>query len=186
MLLMVGIIRGGEAAAVPVRSWPAVATIRFAATSTLHDFGGELSAQPFTLMISNGNWSAEADVLVGEMKTANEKRDLKMYQMFNTNRHPRLRGIVGWTPIPPAAGTNITVNLTIREGKVDLPVRVTDWQETAEEIRFHAAWEVSLRQFGLKPPSVLGVIRVGDRVKLNAVVTAQKTNPPHAVSIQQP
>jgi YceI-like domain len=183
---MVGIIRGGEAAAVPVRSWPAVATIRFAATSTLHDFGGELAAQPFTLVISNGNWSAATDVLVGEMKTANEKRDHKMYQMFDSTNHPRVQGIVAWSPIPPVVGTNVTLKLTIRESKAELPVRVTEWQETTEEIRFHAAWEVSLKQFGLKPPSALGVIRVGDRVKLNAVVTAHKTNPPPAVSIQQP
>lgn len=185
-LLIVGITRGGEAAEFQVQSWPATATIRFAATSTLHDFGGELSAKPFILLISNGNWSAEADVLVAEMKTANKERDHKMYQMMDTNSHPRLHGIVAWTPIPPAVGTNMTLNLTIREGKVDLPVRVTNWRETAEEIRFHAAWEVSLKRFALKPPSVLGVIRVGDRVKLNADVTVKKTNPPPAVSIQQP
>jgi len=185
-LLIVGITRGGEVSDAHLKSWPATATIRFAATSTLHDFGGELSAQPFTLLISNGNWSAEADVLAGQMNTANEKRDRSMYQMMDTNNHPRLHGIVAWTPIPTTVGTNVTLNLTIRESKADLPVRVTDWKETAEEIRFHAAWEVSLKQFALKPPSVLGVIRVGDRVKLNADITAKKANPPPAISIQQP
>lgn len=185
-LWIVGFTRGGEVADAHLKSWPATATIRFAATSTLHDFGGELSAQPFTLSISNGNWSAEADVLAGQMKTSNEKRDTSMYQMMDTNRHPRLHGIVAWSPIPTAVGTNATLNLTIRDSKADLPVRVTDWQETAEEIRFHAEWEVSLKQFSLKPPSVLGVIRVGDRVKLNADVTAKKTNTTHFVPTKKP
>lgn len=184
--VIVGIAFGGEVEHVQSGSWPAVATIRFAATSTLHDFGGELSAQPFTLSISNGNWSATADVLAEQMKTANLKRDINMYQMMDTNKHPRLHGIVAWSPIPTAVGTNATLNLTIRDSKADLPVRVTDWQETAEEIRFHAEWEVSLKQFSLKPPSVLGVIRVGDRVKLNADVVAIRTNATPSVPAKKP
>src|SRR5688572_31448074 len=69
-------------AANAVQHLPAKAVIRFAATSTLHDFGGQLSAQPFTLIISNGTWSASADVLAGQMATENAKRDRNMHQML--------------------------------------------------------------------------------------------------------
>lgn len=152
----------------------------------MHNFGGELPAQPFALVISNGTWSVEADVLAGLMKTGSGGRDRSMYKMMNTNRHPRVHGSVVRAPIPSAGGTNVTLNLQIRDRRFDLPVRVTDWQETPGEIRFHAAWEVSLKQYGLEPPSVLGVIRVGDRVKLNADVTAQKTRPAPAAAPLRP
>lgn len=183
---MVGSLRGGEVVEVLVHSWPAEAKVRFAATSTLHDFGGELPAQPFTLVISNGTWSVEADVLAGQMKTGSDGRDRSMYKMMNTNSHPRLHGSIARAPIPNAAGTNVLLGLKIRDRKLDLPVRVTDWRETTVEIRFHAAWEVSLKQYGLEPSSVLGVIRVGDRVKLDADVIAQKTKPAPAATTVRP
>jgi hypothetical protein len=129
------------------------------------------------LTISNHTWSAETDVLAGQMATASEGRDRSMHKMMNTKDHPQIHGKVARAPIPTAAGTNVTLNLKIRDQQFDLPVRVTDWKETAEDIRFHAAWELSLKQYRLKPPSVLGVIRVADRVQLEADVTASKTKP---------
>lgn len=166
-----------------VQLWPASAEVRFAATSTLHDFGEQLAAQPFSLLISNGTWSADAGVLAARMATASEGRDRNMHQMLGTNEHPLIRGVVMAAPVPGAAGTNTTLRLKIRDRSQDLPVRISGWKETAREIQFHAAWELSLKQFGLKPPSVMGVIRVGDRIKLEAEVTATKSTsaPPHSV-----
>lgn len=153
---------------------PAQALIHFAGTSTLHDFGGQLPAQPFSLILSNGVWFASAEVLSGRMATANEKRDRKMHQMLGTNAFPEIRGVVAGAPLPGPAGTNVTLKLIIRDQTNAVPVRISAWAETSHEIKFHADWEVSLEDFGLKPPSVLGVIRVGDRVKLEADVTANK------------
>jgi len=157
-----------------VQVLPAQAVVGFAGTSTLHDFDGQLPAQPFSLILSNGVWSASAEVLSGRMATANEKRDRKMHQMLGTNAFPKLHGVVAGAPVPGAAGTNVTLTLTIRDRTNALPVRISAWLETSREIKFRADWEVSLDDFGLKPPSVLGVIRVGDRVKLQADVTATK------------
>ena len=171
-----------ESAANLVQRMPAKATVRFAATSTLHDFDGELSAQPFSLLLSNGTWSADAGVLAAHMATASEGRDRNMHKMLGTNDYPLIHGAVVAAPVPGAAGTNVTLHLKIRDRSQDLPVRISDWKETAEEIQFHAAWELSLKQFALKPPSVIGVIRVGDRVKLEADVTATKSTsaPPNS------
>jgi len=155
--------------------WPAEAIIHFSATSTLHDFGGTVPAQPFMLTLSSNAWSAEADVLAGLMETAHPSRDRKMRRMFNTNAYPFIRGKVSSAPIPNAAGTNVTLSLWIRDRKHDLSARVTDWSETATRIAFHAEWDVSLTQYGLKPPSVLGLIRVGDKVRLAADVVVNKT-----------
>jgi hypothetical protein len=154
--------------------WPAEAVIRFYGTSTLHDFGGTLPAQPFQLILSNNTWTAEADVRSGLMATAEAKRDRNMHAMMDTNDYPLLRGKVSAAPIPGPAGTNSVLRLKIRSQEADHPVRVTQWQETDSDIHFHAAWELSLKQYGLKPPSVLGFIRVGDKVRLDADVTVHK------------
>lgn len=166
-------------AADTVRSYPARAVVRFTGTSTLHDFGGQLPAQPFSLILSNGTWSASADILAGLMATDNEKRDRKMHEMLHTNEHPRLQGSVSGAliPGPGSTATNATLTLKIRGNTQSLNVRVGKWQETADAIRFHAEWELSLKQYGLKPPSVVGVIRVGDTVRLEADVTATKPTP---------
>jgi hypothetical protein len=166
---------------------PGQAMIRFAATSTLHDFGGALPVQPFLLVLSNGTWSAEADVRAALMATGNDKRDRNMHRMLNTNAHPLLHGRVVGAPIPSSgAATNATLHLQIAGRALDLPVRVSDWLQSGDEARFHAEWDVSLDEFGLKPPSVLGVIRVGDRVRIAADVTASRTNYPPALPPPKP
>ena len=109
------------------------------------------------------------------MATGNEKRDRNMHQMLKTNAFPNIHGAVGGAPVPASAGTNVNLTLKIRDKTRVLPVRITAWTETAQEIKFRADWELSLKEYGLKPPSVIGVIRVGDRVKLEADVTGSKT-----------
>lgn len=155
--------------------WPAEAIIRFDATSTLHDFGGEVPAQPFLLTVTANHWSAESDVLSGLMDTANPKRDVKMHEMFDTNDFPHIHGKVTLATIPVSGSTNATLSLKIRDQQHELPVIVSAWSETESNLTFHAEWDVSLKQFKLKPPSVLGVIRVGDAVHLSADITANKT-----------
>jgi len=156
---------------VPER-WPAEAVVRFAGTSTLHDFGGELAAQPFFLTIVSNRWVAEADVLSGSMATANDGRDKRMHEMFNTNDYPRIHGKATFSSLTP---TNAMLSLKIRDQQHDLPVRISNWGQTETNLHFHAEWQVSLKQFKLKPPSVVGIIRVGDTVKLDADVLVNKT-----------
>lgn len=166
--------------------YPAMATLRFDGTSTLHDFGGGLASQPFTLTLSNGTWSAAADVWAGAMNTSHEKRDRKMHEMFATNAFPKLRGWVTNAPIPaPGSGTESTAKLAlqIRDRTNTVPVKISHWVEDPGSIRFEAVWTVSLRQFVLQPPSVLGVIRVGDLVQVRAEVVATK---PHATGQTSP
>ena len=181
-VLTLATARGGESLALPGQ-----ATVRFAATSTLHDFGGALPAQPFLLVLSNGTWSAEADVCAGLMATGNDKRDRNMHRMLSTNTHPFIHGRVVGAPVPSSrSATNATLHLKIAGRALDLSVRVSDWLQSADEVRFHAEWDVSLDEFGLKPPSVLGVIRVGDRVRIEADVTASRTNYPPALPPPKP
>lgn len=167
--------------------WPAEAVVRFSATSTLHDFGGDVPAQPFVLTVSSNAWSAEADVLSGLMATGSDGRDKNMYRMLNTNDHPLLHGQITAAPKPAAGSTNVTLSLKISGQQHDLPVQISNWNETGDRLSFHAEWDLSLKQFKLKPPSVIGIIRVGDLVHLSADVTASKspasTNLPAASNV---
>jgi hypothetical protein len=171
-----GLLAGGFAAdthePTPDRTLSAVAQIVFRGKSTLHDFEGRVMSQPFVLSISSNSWSAQADVLGGDMTTSNDRRDRNMWIMLETNSHPRLSGAVHKAALPPPAGTNMTLTLRIRDQQFEQPVTITDWSESPEGVRFHAAWEVSLKQYSIKPPSVLGLIRVSDTVRLEAQVTA--------------
>src|SRR4030095_107004 len=174
--MALGRASAGDAGGDSVQRYPATAVIRFAGTSTLHDFGGELPAQPFVLILSNGTWSASAGVLSAQMATASEGRDRNMHRMLATNDYPEIHGTVVNAPIPDGKthGTNAILQLKIREQIRALPVAIQYWQETRENIRFHAVWQVSLKQYGLKAPSVAGIVRVGDRVKIDADVVAMR------------
>jgi len=99
-----------------------------------------------------------------------------MHQMLATNGFPAIHRAVTNAPVPGDAGTNVSISLKIRDTTLRLPARITKWKETSEEITFHADRDLSLKEYGLKPPSVLGVIRVGDRVQLEADVVASKTD----------
>lgn len=169
-----GFVAEAQPLASAARTLPASAQITFQGTSTLHDFEGGVAAQPFVLTLSSNTWSAKAAVVSSQMSTAHEARDNKMWDMLSAKVYRQISGEVRPAPIPSAASTNVTLSLRIRDRQHDLPVRITGWTETAEAIQFHAAWDVSLKQYGLKPPSVVGLIRVGDRVHLEAQVTARK------------
>lgn len=175
LLLLACMLQVAPAQLLPPSRLPAQAIIRFSGTSTLHDFGGEVPAQPFALTVSSNAWSAEADVLSGLMATGSEGRDKNMHKMLNTNDNPLIHGKVTQAPIPATATTNATLHFKICNQQHDLPVEISRWSETGTNLSFHAEWQLSLKQFKLKPPSVLGVIRVGDTVYLSADVIAQKT-----------
>jgi hypothetical protein len=168
-------LRAAETPLVATQQIPASATIRFQASSSLHDFDGLVSTQPFALMLTSNSWSASADVLAGEMDTHNDGRDRAMRRMFETNSFPRIRGSVKQAPRPSPDNTKVAFRLQIRDEKHDLEAVVSRWKEDADSIRFHAEWDVSLKQFKLNPPSVAGVIRVHDRVHLAADVVAFKS-----------
>ena len=172
--LFAGAAPAQSPAVLPATALPASAHIRFRCSSTLHDFEGQVSAQPFVLTLATNTWSAKGAVLAGEMTTDHKSRDRKMWDMLAASIHLQITGEVAPSPLPPPTGTNVTLLLRIRDQQHELPVRITGWTETAEEVQFQAAWEVSLKQYGLKPPSVIGMVRVGDRVQLDARITARK------------
>lgn len=159
----------------------ATAEVEFKAKSTLHDFRGHVASQPFPLSIvetgGKRTWSAEAEVTVGDMDTKNKGRDEHMRDMFNEKLYPRIKAVIENAEVPSTNhAVKTTLKLRIRDKEQSIPVLVTDWKEDADGVRFHAAFDVSLKAFGLKAPPMLGLIRVGDCVKVVGEVTARSTH----------
>lgn len=171
------------AAALPAQGaapalYDGTATIVFSGTSTLHDFVGRVPSQPFRLTMQTSPtgrvWSATASVKAAEMTTFHKERDEKMRQMFAADKQPLLAGTVLDAPAPDRA-TNGVASLKLKIGGQEraLPVAIRDWQEANGHLSFTAIWEVSLKDYALKPPAVLGLIKVGDKVTVSAKVEAK-------------
>ena len=147
------------------------AEIVFAGTSTLHDFSGRVTSTNVTITLNSTTWTASASVPVAKMDTASARRDRNMMNMFSAPEHPLIRGTVANAAKPGGEGGAVVMKLRIRDTERPVQMRVTTWHESTNSLSFQATGEVSLEDFGLKPPSVLGVIRVGDRVTLKMDVS---------------
>jgi len=144
--------------------------IRFFGSSTLHGFDGKVPSQHFRLTIQEDPvthqrlMNATVRVSVKDMTTSHPKRDRNMLKMLGCDKFVSIEGTVTDAIVPLGAEGFATLKLKIRDVENNIPVKITEWQSTKDSISFHMMFPVSLKAFGLKPPSVLGVIRVGDDV----------------------
>ena len=166
---------------------PAPATIRgacdvaFLVTSTLHDFPGSARCLPFEAVLARdaaGNLvipSVEVEVPVAGMDTRNKSRDGQMREMFRSDRFPRIHAAardvdVDRLRVELGKGREgkAPLDLLLRIREVERKVRATasNLKESGERVTFDLDFPVSLGEFDLKAPSVLGIIRVGDKVSV--------------------
>ena len=161
----------------------------FYARSTLHKFAGKGSCQPFVLVSEKTDQGTDIvrspviSVAVKEMDTDNSGRDSKMYTMFESDRYPVIR----------SKFKDLVVEETLRQlrgegnvnGRLDFDLQVRDIKKsvkaeihgllvTPEQVAFQMEFPLSLEDFGLKPPSVLGLIRVDDQVRVEVMVSLSR------------
>jgi len=171
---------------------PAPATIRgacdvaFLVTSTLHDVSGSARCLPFATDLTRDAAgrqvipSVDVDVPVAGMDTRNKSRDGQMREMFRSDRFPRIHAAARDVDIDRLRGElgkggegKAPLELLLRIRDVERKVRATagNLKESGERVTFDLEFPVSLGEFDLKPPSVLGIIRVGDKVSVKATFT---------------
>lgn len=156
---------------------------RFLGTSTLHDFSGKVRCLPFATPIVTGGKGEtiipgmDVAVPVDEMDTGNKERDRQMREMFGSDRFPMIHGIlrnIDADGIRMAAAKEgravLDLSLRIRDVERRVPATVTNLREEGDHVRFDVEFPVSLSDFGLKAPSVLFIIRVGDKVTVRGNV----------------
>ena len=194
---LVAVISPSSAGAAPAEPGPATirgaCDVAFLVTSTLHDVPGSARCLPFEAVLARDPAgrqvipTVEVDVPVTGMDTRNTTRDGKMREMFLAERFPRIHAATRDVDVE-----RLRVELGKgREGKapLDLLLRIRDVErkiratasnlkETGDRVTFDLEFPVSLGEFNLKPPSVLGIIRVGDKVSVKAAFTLTVSRSP--------
>ena len=167
--------------------------IAFLVPSTLHDVSGSVRCLPFTVRRTRDATGkevitvVEVEVPVAAMDTRNRSRDGQMREMFRSGRFPLIRVVarevdVGRlrVDIGKARGGNASIGLLLRIRDVERKVLATasNLRESGERVTFDLEFPVSLREFDLKAPSVLGILRVGDKVAVKATLTLTVSRSP--------
>lgn len=171
------------------QSWSGNCGIRFSGNSTLHSFSGTVSAEPFTIQIANSGDPAHAvakgriTAKAAKMDTEKPARDRKMHKVMGTSSFPDVIVDIGTLtaaatkPKPGGAVPEPTVipfNLTIKDKTRKMAGRVSKWSYSDGKISFHVGFPVSLRSFGIQPPSVAGIVKVDDTIQVEAAVHLQR------------
>jgi hypothetical protein len=178
---------------------PASATIRgacdvaFLVTSTLHDFPGSARCLPFEAVLARdaaGNLIipiVEVEVPVAGMETRNKSRDGQMREMFRSERFPRIHAAAHDVDVERLRGEigkgregDASIDLLLRIREVERKIRAiaSNLKESGDRVTFDLEFPVSLGEFDLKAPSVLRVIRVGDKVSVKATFTLTVSRSP--------
>ena len=159
--------------------------LRFVGISTLHDFTGTVRCQPFSANLvrtADGGTSipgVEVHVLVEGMDTGNNTRDGQMREMFQSDRFPRIHGTVRAIDVDgirreigKGEGGKAFFDLTlgIRDVERTIHAAATNFREEGSRVDFDVEFPVSLKEFGLKAPSFLGIFRVRDKVAVTGNV----------------
>jgi len=177
-ILTVGILLLASAHAEEVE---ATATIAFHGTSTLHGFEGTVDTAPFIATLREDaetgslHVSATTTINVLDMTTHHKKRDKNMFKMLNPQDFSLITGVLVDAPLPREGTSEVTLHLTIHDVEQEVPATLSDWKHEGDLGSCRMTFSVSLKEFGLKAPSVMGLIRVGDIV--NVECTLQGTNP---------
>ncbi|MDB6132569.1 MAG: hypothetical protein JWM59_812 [Verrucomicrobiales bacterium] len=191
IILLLAVLAAGfttaPAASAPVQppgTWTGSCDVSFHGTSTLHDFDGTVRAVPLEVKVepdkSGPVVSVAARVTVADMRTGDDGRDAKMRSMFQSSSFPQLEVKVEKAPVsqarPTAGGAagTLPVKLIIAGNAAAVSGRVTDLKETADSVSFTLSFPVSLAACKLKPPSVAGLIRVGDEVTVKSWVSLKR------------
>jgi len=157
-------------------------TVIFQGSSTLHGFQGKAHCQPFAVSKTDGVLDiSKISLAVADMDTDNAKRDRKMREMFEEKRFPVITGSAGPVALQDIrtgskkegsdSASKAVIRLKIRDIAKPVTATVTNFVETEARITADLAFTLSLAEYQLKPPSVLGLIRVDDKVSVTATVT---------------
>jgi len=161
------------------RSLAAPVTISFEGDSTLHRFSGVAENHATEVSMSaDGNRMLLVTIPVRSLDTGHEGRDEQMREMFDAEHFPEIRGSAKVATMMDSAQAMVPVELTIRNQTRIIEARKdADATDPAGNVRL--SWNVSLSSFGLKAPTVIGLIRVYDEVKVTAVFSPEtlKINP---------
>jgi len=164
---------------------PARSEVRFRAQATGHAFTGKTRRIEGKATLAPGGLfgveGATAGVEAGSLETGNGIRDQKMRRLLETDRFPRIAfRATGFTPrektVPGAFRGVLAGLLTIRGVTKPVALDVTGaWAGSA--LRASGSGRIRFTDFGMKPPRVIGLLRVKDDVRLEFDVATTPASP---------
>lgn len=164
-------------------TWGGKAEITFDGTSTLHAWGGKVTAEPFVadVTMSGGKPQHVASTLqvkAARMDTDEAKRDENMRKAMKVTEHPLITGKIDadFSQIA-ASGTpsKLPLTLTLLGKPQNITGTISNWKLNDNKASFDLEFPVSMKASGITVPSVLLFIRVGDGVKVRAHVTLTRS-----------
>lgn len=155
---------------------PSLSRVGFDAKSTLHDFSGVTQKVEGELEVDLANPAAGCSGAVRvdarSLDSGLADRDAGMREQLSVDAHPQLR--FTWTGVRDAqvdaAAQKLTAvalgKLAIKgvEREVAFPVRVS--VDASKRVAIEGELEVAMKDWGVEPPSQLGMIRVENKLKL--------------------
>ena len=150
--------------------------ISFSATTTLHDFEGNVPAVAFAIESGPGGaWGGDVEVPVAAMDTGIDRRDQNLRAMLDASKYPRIRGrFRDLDPERARAAGVLPFLLRLRDVERPALATVSHWQQDDRGARFDAEFDVLLHDYSLEAPSVL-FVRVDDRVHVTVHVTLERS-----------
>lgn len=138
--------------------------------STNGPFSGHVQSKPFSAIAAK-SFSWDVEVAIEEMTTNHSVMDKKMYHMFESNRYPTIKGSFKDVNLDQKT-TRFYLNIQNRSKPIEAVIsQVT---KSAKTTTFMLDFTISLKSFGLKAPSFLGIMRVYDKVKVKSNFTLTK------------
>jgi hypothetical protein len=167
---------------VHAETWNGTGTIAFDGTSTLHDWGGKVTAQPFKADVTmNGDKPVRivstVTVKAAEMDTEEAKRDENMRKAMKVTEHPLIVGKIDAKFSEVAAAgtpTKLPIELNLLGTQQNVTGTISNWKLSGNKATFDLEFPVSMKASGISVPTVLLFIKVGDGIKVRASVTLTK------------
>jgi polyisoprenoid-binding protein YceI len=171
--LVAGAVLAGSLSHAAGEALEATCEIAFSGSSGLGPWTGRIAPLRIrpTPSATSGRWNAVIEIPIASLEDGNKPRDIQLHAMFESRRWPTLR--VDLRDVDPVAMKNtsrLPVELTIRDQKRTLEATLTRWRAEGARSEFEADVAVSLEAFSLEAPSVLGLSKVSDEVKIRARV----------------
>lgn len=165
--------------------WSGTCEAFFSGKSTLHAFDGSVKAKPFVVTVigiddpATAKVSGKVTVDAAKMDTGNGKRDAKMHESMDVTNHPTIVADVGaltmaaMQPVEENGVPRPTVlpfTLFLKGKEHQVRGTVANWSYKDDSASFEVSFALSLKAAGIKPPSVVGVVKVQDEIRVTARV----------------
>lgn len=161
----------------------------FEGDSTLHGFTGDITNIAVIVFCETNSAGAamlhtRLEIAPKQLSTHSAKRDANMYEMFKSDKFPKLIAVatnasLAAAKLTPAeaAGTGgvLPLQLTFCGITKEVSAKTMNQKSHADGWEFDLQTDVSLKAFKLEPPSVMfGAISVADKVVVKAHVKVKR------------